>query len=139
MTPSQAPLPLFGTWKLVSCESSHPELPHPTSGITTFTQEDDAIHYSSEGIWSDGRTTTPRAILRLDGSWYPVMGSLLADSLSLERMVDGSYEAKMRRDGADVGTNRTRISADGQIMTSHWEIIGPDDLMIVWDTMSERE
>jgi hypothetical protein len=41
MTPSKAPLPFLGAWKLTTTESSRPDLPHPASGLTTFTQEED--------------------------------------------------------------------------------------------------
>ena len=46
MTPAKAPLPFLGTWKLTNCKSSRPDLPHPTSGSTTFTQEGSNIHYN---------------------------------------------------------------------------------------------
>lgn len=61
---------------------SHPNLPHPTSGLGTFAQGADAIHYSNDGVWSDGRTTQATAVLQMDGNWYPIAGSLVADPLS---------------------------------------------------------
>ena len=57
MTPAKAPLPFLGTWKLTKCESSHPNLPHAMSGMTTFTQEKDGIHYNADTVWSDWRLT----------------------------------------------------------------------------------
>jgi len=71
MTPSKAPLPFLGTWRLTKCETSRPDLPHPTSGITTFTQKEDAVHYSNEGVWSDGRTAKVGAVLQMDGNKVP--------------------------------------------------------------------
>jgi hypothetical protein len=139
MTPSKAPLPFLGTWKLAKCESSRPDLPHPTSGITTFTQEEDAIHYSNDGVWSDGRTTKVSAVLQLDGNWCPLTGSMLADSLSFRRLEDGSFEAKGKRDGVDVLTSRSRVSADGRTMTGYWELVGPDGATITWETTSDRQ
>jgi hypothetical protein len=138
MTPSKAPIPFLGTWKLTQCESSQPELPHPVSGITTFTQEGQALRYTNDGVWSDGRTTKVRALLKTDGSWCPITGSLLADALSLTQ--DGrSFEAKMRRDGVNVGTTRSIVSSDGRIMHGHWEITGPGDSVTTWKTTMERE
>lgn len=53
MTSTKAPLAFLGKWKLASCKSSRPDLPHPASGITTFTQDEKgAIHYSAESVWS---------------------------------------------------------------------------------------
>lgn len=139
MTPSKAPLPFLGTWKLTKCESSHPDLPHPTSGVTTFTQEKDAIHYSADTVWSDGRKSNASAVLTLDGSWCTVSGSLVTDSLSLRRLENGSLEAKMRKGGVDVGKTRSTYSADGRTATGHWEIAGPGGKTITWTTTSERQ
>ena len=139
MTPSKAPLPFLGTWKLTKCESSQPDLPHPTSGITTFTQEKDAVHYSNDGVWSDGRKAKVTAVLQMDGTWCPVKGSLLADSLSIRRLENGSLEAKMRKGGVDVGSSRSTYSADGRIMTGHWEIVGPGGKTVTWKMTSERQ
>jgi hypothetical protein len=138
MTPSKAPLPFLGTWKLTKCESSRPDLPHPTSGTTTFTQKEDGIHYSNEGVWSDGRTAKASAVLQPDGSWCPITGRLMTDSLSLH-LGSGSVEAKMRKGGVDVGTNRSTFSADGRTMTGHWEIVGPGGTTMTWKTTSERK
>lgn len=138
MTPSKAPLPFLGTWRLTKCESSRPDLPHPTSGITIFTQKEDAVHYNNEGVWSDGRTANVGAVLQMDGNWSPVTGSLLADSLSFRTLGDGSFEAKMKKGGVDVGTSRSTVSVDGRTMAGHWEIVGPGEITITWKTTSER-
>lgn len=139
MTPAKAPLPFLGTWRLTKCECSRPDLPHPVSGITTFTQEKDAVRYSNEGTWSDERTVKVSAILQMDGNWCPVTGSLLTDSLSFRRLDDGSFEAKMKKGGADAGTSRSTVSADGRTMTGHWEIVGPGGTSLTWVTTSERQ
>jgi len=138
MTPSKAPLPFLGTWKLTKCESSRPDLPHPTSSITTFTLKDDAIHYTSDGVWSDGRASKVIAVIPMDGSWCPVSGSMLADSLSLQ--IEGSSIAgKMRKAGVDVGTTRSTASADGRTMVGRWELVGPGGVTVIWDTASARQ
>ena len=139
MTPSKAPLPFLGTWKLTKCETSRPDLPHPTSGITRFTQKEDAVHYSNDGVWSDGRAAKVSAVLQMDGKWSPITGSLLADSLSFRALGDGSFEAKMKKGGVDVGTSRSTVSADGRIMTGHWEVVGPGGTSLSWKTTSERQ
>ena len=139
MTPSKAPLPFVGTWRLTKCQSSRPDLPHPTSGITTFIQKENAIHYTNDGIWSDGRTAKVTAILHLDGEWCPVNGSLLADSLSFQNLSDGSFEAKLKKSGVDVGTSRSTVSADGRTMMALWKIAGPEGATVTWKTTSERQ
>ena len=138
MTPSKAPLPILGTWKLTKCVTSRPDLPHPTSGITTFTQKEDGLHYSNDGVWSDGRTAKVSAVVQLDGSWCPITGSLLTDALSLH-LEGASFEAKMRKGGVDVGASRSTVSADGRTMTGHWEIAGPGGTTVTWETTSQRQ
>jgi hypothetical protein len=138
MTASKAPLPFIGTWKLTNCESSRPDLPHPTGGIATFTQQGDAVNYTNDGVWSDGRTAKVTAVLKLDGTWCPVAGSLTTDSLSFQSLEGGTFEVKMRKGGVDVGTNRTTVSADGRTMTGQWELAGPGGTL-TWKTTSERQ
>ncbi len=139
MTPSKAPLPFLGTWKLTKCESSHPDLPHPTSGITTFTQEKDAIHYGNDAVWSDGRKAKASAVIHLDGRWCPVTGSQVADSISVRSLENGSLEVKLRKGGVDAGKNHSTFSADGRTMTGHWELAGPGGKTVTWTTTSERQ
>jgi hypothetical protein len=139
MTPSKAPLPFLGTWKLSKCETSRPDLPHLTSGITTFTQKEDGIHYTSESVWSDGRSTKTSYISQMDGDWCPVSGSTMTDSLSLRRQEDGSLDSRMKKGGVDVGTVRATVSADGRIMTGHWGFVGPGGATVTWKTTAERQ
>ena len=139
MTPSKAPLPLFGTWKLASCESSMPELPHPASGITTFAQAGDVVHYTSDGVWTDGGHRSVMATIPLDGTWCAVAGSAVTDSLSMTQLPDGSFEAKGKKGGDDVVTTALTFSADGQTMMGHWIFIGPNDTTITWKTTHERQ
>jgi hypothetical protein len=139
MTPSKAPLPFLGAWTLTTCETSRPDLPHLVSGLTTFTQEPDGIHYSNDGTWSDGRTSQVSAVVQLDGGWYPITGSLLADSLSLRILEDGSFEAKGKKNGVDVVTSLATVSANGRIMMSLWTLAGPNGATITWETKAERQ
>ena len=139
MTPAKAPLPFLGTWKLTKCEPSRPDLPHPVSGITKTTQEKDGIHMSSDGTWSDGRVVKMSAVYQMDGKWYPVTGSFVADSVNVRRLDDVSAEAKLRKGGADVGTQRITVSADGRTLTAHVEIVGPGGTTITWKTTSQRQ
>jgi len=139
MTPAKAPIPFLGTWKQTKCECSRPDLPHPTSALMTATQESDGIHMNSKGVWSDGREAQMSAVYQMDGKWYPVTGSLVADSVSL-RIVDGSSaEAKLRKGGTDIGTQRITVSADGRTLTARIDIAGPGGAPINWTTTSERQ
>jgi len=75
----------------------------------------------------------------MDGSWCPVTGSPLTDSLSFQHSDGASLEVKMRKGGVDVGINRTTVSADRRTMTGHWELASPDGTTITWETTSERQ
>lgn len=139
MTAAQAPLPYLGTWKMTKCEPLRPDLPHPVSGITVTTQENDGIHLNSEATWSDGRVVKMNLVYQMDGKWYPVTGSPIADSVSVQRLDDRSAEAKLRKGGVDVGTNRSTVSADGRTLTAQVEMVGPGGTAIGWTTTSARQ
>lgn len=136
MTPAKAPLPFLGAWTLTECISSNSALPYPTSGIATFTQEEDGIHYSNDSVWSDGRTTKSTVVLRLDGSWCPVTGGVLHDSINLRNLESGALEFKMRKSGVDVGSCLARVSADTRTLTADWEFVSPGGTKITWKTTS---
>jgi len=138
MTPAKAPLPMIGTWKLTKCESSRPDLPHPISGTTTFAQEQDGIRYRNAGVWSDGRTSNVHALIRMDGSWCPITGSLVADEISVRLLDDGSMEATTRKGGNHTGSVRSAISSDGKTQTGQWEMVGPGGEKVTWKTTSTR-
>lgn len=139
MTPAKAPLPFLGTWKLTKCEPARPDLPHPISGTTRSTQEDDGIHLNGEATWSDGRVVKTSIVDQMDGRWYPVTGNPMADSVSVRRVDEFSAEVKLRKGGADVGTQTTTVSADGRTLTAQVELVGPGGAPITWKTTSERQ
>ena len=139
LTPSKAPLRFLGTWRITKVETSRPDLPHPTTGVTTFTQEADHVHYEAETTWSDGTRSKVTAALRTDGSWCPVIGSLIADTVSFQRVDDSSFSVNMKKQGLDVGTNHTTISATGRTMTGSWEVKAPDGTKVTWKMSSERQ
>ena len=139
MTPATAPFPFLGTWRITKVEPSRPDLPHPVSGVTNTTQESDGVHMNSEGTWSDGRTVKMSAVYKLDGNWYPLNGSFVADSVSVRALEGGAYEAKLRKGGVDVGTQRITISADGRSLTADVNVAGPGGAPISWKTNSTRE
>jgi hypothetical protein len=139
MTPAKAPLPFLGTWKLTHCKSSHPDLPHPVSGTTIFSEAANCIHYRNDSVWTDGQAATVNFVFHIDGNWYPITGSRLADSLSFRSLEDSSIQATMKKGGVEVGTNHTTVSADGQTLTSHWKFAGPGGTSITWETTSQRQ
>jgi len=139
MTPATAPVPFLGTWRITKVEPSRPDLPHPVGGITNTTQEPDGFHMNSVATWSDGRTVKTSAVYKLDGSWYAVSGSLVADSVSVRALEGGAYEAKLRKGGVDVGTQRISVSADGRTLTADANVQTPGGTPVSWRTTSIRE
>jgi hypothetical protein len=139
MTPATVPVAFLGTWKITKVEASRPDLPHPVGGVTKTTQESDGVHMNSEATWSDGRIVKTNAVYKLDGNWYPVTGSPLADSVSVRVFEGGAFEARLRRGGVDVGAQRVTVSPDGRTLTADANIIGPQGTPISWKTTSTRE
>ena len=139
MTAARATLPLSGLWKLTKCESSRPELPHPTAGTAEFTQHDDGIHYINHSEWSHGQITESRVVFHFDGNWYPVAGALMFDSMSGQHLPDGSFEIKMRKGEANFGGCRCRVSPDAKLLTADWELVLPGGVAVTWKTTSEQQ
>jgi hypothetical protein len=55
MTPTEAPLPILGTWTLMKAESSRPDLPHPTEWVKAL------LRFPGQTllcIWRSGRQTS---------------------------------------------------------------------------------
>ena len=101
-------------------------------------QEKDAIQYSADTVWSDSRKSKVSALLQTDGTWCAITGSLLADSLSIRNLENGSLEAECER-RFEVGSTRSTYSADGRTQTGHWEFSGPGSITVTWTTTSERQ
>jgi hypothetical protein len=139
MTPTKAPLPFLGAWTLTECLSSRSDLPYPTSGTATFTQQEDGISYINESVWSDGRTTKSSVVFQLDGDWSPVAGAMLHDSMCLRHLEGGSFEFRMRKGGIDVGSCLATILAETRTLTANWEFVGPGGTKITWKTTSVRQ
>jgi hypothetical protein len=137
MTPAKAPLPLLGLWKLTKCETSRPELPHPTAGTAEFIQQEDGVHYINHSLWSTGQNNKSTVTFQLDGNWYPVTGALMHDSLSCQHLPDGSFEFKMRKGEANIGVCHSRT--DRNLITAHWEFFLPGGSTVTWETTSELQ
>jgi hypothetical protein len=138
MTPAPAPIFLIGTWKAIQVEPSRPDLPHPVGGTVTNVQQDDGIHMTSQATWSDGRAVTTTAAFKMDGEWYPVTGSPLADSVSVRRVDDRTMIATLRKGGVNCGTQRVVVSADGRTLTVEADVMAPGGVALSWKTISER-
>ena len=138
MKPAKALLPFLGTWKMTASESTMPDVPYPTAGITTFSQEEDGLHYSFDGVYSQGRAVKVTLVAHLDGNWYPAVGSQVADTISFSIRENGTIEARLKKNGKEVGSNFGSVSVDGQLFTLRWELIAPNGATITWVTTSER-
>ena len=136
---SSTVVPSFlGTWKTVSIQTSHAEIPHPESMISTYSSKDDGFEYTTEAAWSDGRKTRSHAFFRFDGGWYPATGSVLFDSLSARQLDDRSVEGRFKQGGQEIGSQRAVFSEDGQTSTAEWSLVGPGGATITWKVVLNR-
>ena len=111
----------------------------PQQGITVLTQEAEGIHYIAVGTYSDGQTRHTESTFRLDGHSYPVLGGTLGDALSARPSGPRSLEVTVTRGGALSAQVQVTVSADGKMMTMHFEVILPPNANITWTTVSERQ
>lgn len=138
--PAKIPVPFLGKWNLKSVQStSTVNLPFPQRGSTIFTQEPDGIHYAAEAVYSDGQTRHIQATFRLDGQSYPVIGSVLGDTLTAKQIDPLSFEVTVSKAGRVSAKANSKLSDDGKLMTTEWEVNGPDGSTICYTTVGERQ
>ncbi len=136
-----ASLPFTGKWKLkdVKSPSGVPPALLPREGTTVFSQEPDGIHLSAETIYTNGQKRTIDSTFRLDGSSYPVIGSLLADALNARQADDQTMEITMTQEGRVAGKVVGVLSDGGNLMTAKWDIIPAEGEPFSFTTVSARE
>ena len=136
-----APLPFAGKWKLkdVKAASEAPPALVPREGTMVFTQEPDGIHLIAETVYTNGQKRRVDSTFRLDGSSYPVIGSLIADALNARQADAQSMEITMTQEGRVAGKVSPVLSDSGNLMTTRWEIIPAEGTPFTFTTVSERE
>ena len=104
----------LGTWRLNVAQSKYSSGAPPRSTTIKVEAAEGGLKYTADGIDAQGTRTHLEYVAKFDGRDYPFRGSATADSISLRRIDDSTYEATLKRAGTVVTTARTVISQDGR-------------------------
>jgi hypothetical protein len=111
---AQAADPVIGTWKLDVAKSKYSPGPPPKSLTAKFEAAGKGVKLTTDGVGADGQPTHTEYTADYDGKDYPLMGSPMADTVSLKR-IDASTSVRTDKKGGKVVQTLTRkMSSDGK-------------------------
>jgi hypothetical protein len=116
-----APDPRIGTWILISAQSSM----DPPNRLSV-TPLHDSVHVVMTGENRLDFTATS------NGRQSPAPGNLAFDQIELHRIDKRQAEVREKKNGADVGTIREKLSPDGNELTITNSSKGHPDQITVW-------
>lgn len=108
--------PHIGTWKLNEAKSKLP----PGMGKNTmvvYTEENDKIKVTVDGVDKDGKPTHSVWVGKFDGKAYPVEGNLPYDSVAYKVVDERTNAITTTKDGKTVWSGKITVSADGKSRT----------------------
>jgi hypothetical protein len=112
--------PFVGTWKLDVAKSKYEGAPAPKSLTRTVTAEGAGLKYSFAGVAADGSKIAYSFTSNLDGKDAAVSGVGMAggaDTITLMKLSASKTEGVSKKGGAEIGTAKTEVSADGKTTT----------------------
>jgi uncharacterized protein (DUF2147 family) len=109
--------PVVGTWNLNVGKSHIDGGPGPKSQTRTYTQSDDGITLTVDGVAADGSAISQQATFKYDGRAYPITGAADYDALTLRRLNASTVKSELMRDGKRIGTTTRTISGHGKVLT----------------------
>jgi hypothetical protein len=103
--------PHIGTWKLNEAKSKL------VSGMgkntmVVYTEENDNIKVSVDGVDKEGKPTHSVWVGKFDGKAYPVEGNLPYDSVAYKVVNDRTNDITTTKDGKTVWSGKITVSAD---------------------------
>ena len=116
MNESAAADPAIGVWKLNVAKSTFALAPAPKSSVMKIEACEDGLKVNTNTIDSDGNKLHAETVHRMDGRYYSLTGSPLADSVSSSRINERRGESVLKRLGNVVVATKTIISWDGKTL-----------------------
>lgn len=114
MAKTTAPDPAIGLWKLNLTKSSFRLVPSPS--VMTIEAWEDGLKVSANTTYANGNNLHPSVLYKFDGKDYPLVGTLIADTVSTKRINEFISESIWKSDGKVVLTIRIVVSADGSTL-----------------------
>jgi hypothetical protein len=114
---AQAADPIFGTWKLDLAKSKYNPGPPPKSLTAKFEPAGKGVKLTTDGVGADEQPSHTEYTADYDEKDYPLVGSPIADTVSLKR-IDASTAVRTDKKGGKVVQTLTRkMSRDGKSFT----------------------
>jgi len=114
---AQASDPRIGAWKLNVTKSKYRPGPAPQSLTLRVEPSGRGEKVTAEFVNADGTRTTTEYTANFDGKDYPLIGSKIADAVSLKR-IDARTTVRTDKKGGKVAQTLRRVVArDGKTMT----------------------
>ncbi len=121
------PPPVYvGTWKLDLARSKYDPGPPPRSVTQTIEAVDGGMRQVSDSVGADGKAGHSEYTAAFDGKDHPIQGNPRADSISIRKVDERTFEWAMKKGGAVVESGRTVYSADGKTRTQVYTGAGAD-------------
>jgi hypothetical protein len=118
--------PVVGTWTLNSAKSKMETVAALKSQTRTYTQGDDGISVTVNGVRADGSAVSQQSTFKYDNKAHPWNGAADYDALTLKRVNGSTVTAVLMKTGKKVGTTTRTISGHGKIMTLSTKVTGAD-------------
>lgn len=107
----------LGTWTLDTAASKFSPGPAPKSETLTFKQKEDGIKVKYHLVDAEGKEQSGEYLSKFDGKEVPWKGNPDADTASVLRIDDNSYENTWKKGGAVTITAKVVVSPDGKTLT----------------------
>ena len=114
---ADAPDPDTGTWTLNVAKSTFSPGPAPKSQTRTYTRTAQEVTFAIKAVTADGSPVSYQSTYKYDGKDYPVTGSSVIDTLSVERVNASTVRFTGKKAGRVIETGTRRVSADGRVLT----------------------
>jgi hypothetical protein len=118
--------PVVGTWTLNLAKSKFDTGPVLKTQTRTYTQGDDGISVTVNGIRADGSAVSQQSTFKYDKKAYPWSGAADYDALSLKRVNGSTVTAILMKAGKKVGNTTRTISGHGKVLTLSTKVTGAD-------------
>jgi hypothetical protein len=118
--------PVVGTWNLNLAKSKMDAAVAVKSQTRTYTQGDDGISVTVNGVRADGSAISQQSTFKYDNKAYPWSGAAEYDALTLKRVNGSTVSAVLMKGGKKVGSTTRTISGHGKIMTLSSKVTGAD-------------
>lgn len=114
---ADAPDPETGTWTLNLAKSRFSPGPAPKSQTRTYARTAQGVTFAIKGVTAGGSPVSYQSTYKYDGKDYPVTGSSIIDTLSVERVNPSTVRFTGKKAGKVVETGTRKVSADGKVLT----------------------